>query len=124
MEREVVENVLLSMGTPIRLKGFKYVVDSVLLLDKPEWANPKWTALYGCVGTLNNVNYSTVESAIRTVFRSTRDRNCDYDAINHYIGFDCDSSSSLMRLYLTIKKETKQQAEDSLRTMLLSLLQM
>ena len=36
MKKEFVEHVLLAMGMPIKLKGFRYITDAVMLMDTPE----------------------------------------------------------------------------------------
>jgi len=106
MKREVVEHILIAMGMPVKLKGFKYIVDAVMLLDMPEWKNPKWTALYYKIGVLNNDTESKVERAIRNAFTTTRNKVADYDLIEHYIGFtNCANSNSLIFLYKNIKEE-------------------
>ncbi len=35
MKRENVEHVLISMGMPVKLKGFKYITDAIMLLATP-----------------------------------------------------------------------------------------
>lgn len=106
MDTDTIKNTLILIGMPIGLKGFKYTVDAILLLDKPEWEMPKWTALYYAIGKLNHVSPSLVEAGIRNALKSTRDRNCDYKAIEKYIGFaNCENSSSLNLLYTRIKQD-------------------
>ena len=106
MKKETVENVLIKMGMPVKLKGFKYITDAVMLLDTPEWENPKWTALYYKIGLMNQDTASRVERAIRNAFMTTRNRVADYEAIEHYIGFtNCENSNSIAYLYKNIKKD-------------------
>lgn len=113
MNKDYIETILLKIGTPVSLNGYKYIVDSICLLDKPEWSNPKWSALYDCVANLNYTTSSAVEKGIRKAFQSTRDNCADYNAINHYIGFSYnDNSNSLMQLYKTIKLECDKTKED------------
>ena len=100
MDKITIINTLTEMGMPAGLKGFTYIVDAIQLLDKPEWKDPKWTALYYCVGTLHDTSAASVERAIRNALRITRDRNCNFKAIETYIGFaNCENSNSLMQLY-------------------------
>ena len=104
MERKTVENVLMEMGMPVRLKGFTYITDAVLLLDTPEWKDPKWTALYYKIAMINHTTPTRVERAIRNAFASTRNRAGNYDILEHYIGFtNCENSNSITYLYKTIK---------------------
>ena len=106
MKREFVEHALILMGMPVKLKGFRYITDAVMLLDTPEWQNPKWTALYYKIGILNHDTASRVERAIRNAFMTTRNRVANYDMINHYIGFtNCENSNSITFLYKNIKQE-------------------
>ncbi len=106
MRKDIVENVLIDMGMPVKLKGFRYITDAVMLLDTAEWQNPKWTALYYKIGLMNHDTASRVERAIRNAFVTTRNRAGNYEAVAHYIGFtNCENSNSLTYLYKTIKKE-------------------
>lgn len=114
MKKENVENVLIKMGMPVKLKGFQYIVDAVLLLDTPEWENPKWTALYYKIGLMHEDTASRVERAIRNAFTTTRNRVADYEMIEHYIGFtNCENSNSIAYLYKNIKKEYPDRASST-----------
>lgn len=116
MKKENVESVLISMGMPIKLKGFKYITDAVMLLDTPEWENPKWTALYYKIGMMNNDTGSRVERAIRNAFMTTRTRVADYEMIEHYIGFiNCENSNSITFLHKNIKEEFPEGESESLK---------
>lgn len=106
MDRQVVENILMEMGMPVRLKGFTYITDAVLLLDTPEWKNPKWTAMYYKIANMNNDTPTRVERAIRSALTSTRNRVGNYQMIEHYLGFtNCENSNSISYLYKNLKKE-------------------
>lgn len=106
MKRQIVENVLMEMGMPVNLKGFTYITDAVLLLDTPEWKNPKWTALYYKIASLNKDTPARVERAIRSALASTRNRSWNYELVDHYIGFkNCENSNSITYLYMSIKRE-------------------
>ena len=106
MKREIVEKVLIEIGMPVKLKGFRYITDAVMLLDTEEWQNPKWTALYYKIGAMNQDSASRVERAIRNAFTTTRNRVTDYKAIEHYIGFtNCENSNSIVYLYKNIKRD-------------------
>lgn len=106
MKRETVERVLIEIGMPIKLKGFRYITDAVLLLDTEEWKQPKWTALYYKIGVMNQDSASKVERAIRNAFATTRNHVTDYERIEHYIGFtNCENSNSIVYLYKNIKQD-------------------
>ena len=119
MKRENVEHVLISMGMPVKLKGFKYITDAIMLLATPEWQNPKCTALYYKIGLMNQDTDSRVERAIRNAFMTTRNRVVDYDMVEHYIGFtNCENSNSLIYLYKNIEKEYPEETpEEPIETM-------
>lgn len=106
MKRETVEKVLIEVGMPVKLKGFRYITDAVMLLDTEEWQNPKWTALYYKIAAMNQDSASKVERAIRNAFATTRNHVADYDLIEHYIGFtNCENSNSITYLYKNIKRD-------------------
>lgn len=108
MNRQLITDTLISLGTPVNIKGFNYIVDIIELLDRPEWEFPKWSALYYCVGNLHNSASSSVEKAIRNALRITRERCGDYKLIEKYIGFsNCENSNSLMLLYTKLKQQEK-----------------
>lgn len=113
MKKEIVEHVLISMGMPVKLKGFKYITDAVMLLDTREWQHPKWTALYYKIAVMNHDTESRVERAIRNAFMTTRTRVADYEMIEHYIGFtNCENSNSITYLYKTIKNEYPEEGQE------------
>ncbi len=106
MKRENIEHALISMGMPVKLKGFKYITDAVMKLDTPEWRNTKWTALYCKIGVMNHDSGSRVERAIRNAFATTRNRVADYEMIERYIGFtNCENSNSITFLYKSVSEE-------------------
>ena len=118
MKKEFVEHVLLAMGMPIKLKGFRYITDAVMLMDTPEWKNPTWTALYYKIGVMNGDTESKVERAIRNAFMTTRNKVSNYEMVEHYIGFtNCENSNSITFLYKNIKREyMKLQQQEQMET--------
>lgn len=108
LSREKVEAVLFKMGMPANVKGFGYIVDSVLLLE--EDSKIKTTYLYFKVAQQHGTTGQRVERAIRHAFDIVRSCRGDYDVVNHYIGFiNCANSPSLSMLTMKIREE----AEDS-----------
>ena len=85
LSREKVEAVLFKMGMPANVKGFGYIVDSVLLLE--EDSKIKTTYLYFKVAQQHGTTGQRVERAIRHAFDIVRSCRGDYDVVNHYIGF-------------------------------------
>ncbi len=112
MYQNNIEMILLKMGIPGSVKGFRYIVDAILLLDQPEWKDPKWTALYYTIGKMNGTTESRVERSIRSAFETVRGKNGNIYEVEKYIGFiNCNVSASLMSLYKNIKAEETESAE-------------
>ena len=104
LSREKVEAVLFKMGMPANVKGFGYIVDSVLLLE--EDSKIKTTYLYFKVAKQHGTTGQRVERAIRHAFDIVRSCRGDYDVVNHYIGFiNCANSPSLSMLTMKIREE-------------------
>lgn len=106
MNRSDVENVLLEIGIPAGVKGFKYITDAIMILDDSNW-NPKGAiTLYNRIAGMNNTTGSRVERAIRHSFEIARSPKGNYDAVEHYIGFmNCQNKNSLKMLYYKIKEQ-------------------
>lgn len=110
MDRKYVEKVLLRMGIPANVKGFRYITDAVMLLDEDAWKEPKYTALYYQIGKMNGSTASGTERAIRHAFGIARSSRGEYEVVEHYIGFvHCENSSSIARLYRVICQELREQ---------------
>lgn len=106
MNRSDVENTLLKIGIPAKIKGFKYISDAIMLIDGGTQAQGRWTDLYRAIGEENNATISQVERSIRHAFTILRKGYGNKDIVEHYIGFcRCDNGSSLMMLYIKIKQE-------------------
>ena len=110
LSREKVEAVLFKMGMPANVKGFGYIVDSVLLLE--EDSKIKTTYLYFKVAQQHGTTGQRVERAIRHAFDIVRSCRGDYDVVNHYIGFiNCANSPSLSMLTMKIREEVREVPE-------------
>ena len=70
----------------LKLKGFKYIAEAVLLLDTPEWQEPKWTALYYKIARLYGDTESRVERAIRHAIEVAWSRG-KMDTIDELFGY-------------------------------------
>lgn len=70
LSREKVEAVLFKMGMPANVKGFGYIVDCVLILEKD--SKIKTTYLYFKVAQQNGTTGQRVERAIRHAFDIAR----------------------------------------------------
>lgn len=108
LKKSDVENVLIDMGVPANLSGFKYIIQAVLLLDTREYTiNPQWCNLYREVGKLCDSTGSRVERAIRHALVVTRSRGHS-EKVAYYIGDNHNNnSSSLAMLYLRLKQEER-----------------
>lgn len=106
MKRNYVEQVVMDMGTPVGTKGFKYIVDAVMLLDNTKWHGAKWSSIYWKIAKTNDSTVSKVERNIRTALAATRNNLDNYDTVNHYIGYsNCQNSNSLSMLHEVIRRE-------------------
>lgn len=104
MKRKI-EDALFSIGVPASYKGFRYIVDAVLILNMfPEY---KMTDIYSKIGKIRNVTASSVERDIRHAFFVCR-KGCNQKEINHYIGSDhTTNKDSIYHLYMIIKREVE-----------------
>ena len=105
MNRREIENVLLKIGVPTGIKGFRYITDAVLILNEnPDISITK--ELYPTIANKNNTTGSRVERAIRHAFEIARSAKGDYHEAAHYIGFiHCTNASSLKMLHMRIEQE-------------------
>lgn len=105
MNRSDVENVLLKMGVPSGIKGFKYITDAIELIDKH--GNMSMTKeLYPKIALINNTTAGKVEMAIRHAFEIVRSPKGNYEEVAHYIGFmNCGNGNSLSMMYMKIKQD-------------------
>lgn len=113
MKRNDVENILIKMGIPAGIKGFKYIADSVLLLN--ENLDISITKkLYPEIAQKNKTTASRVERAIRHAFEVARSQRGNYAEVKHYIGFmNCQNSHSLKMLCLKIEQECDENCVDN-----------
>ena len=110
MNREKIEDVLLAMGVPVGIKGFKYIVDAVEILEERGTNISITKELYPMVAEKNNTTSPRAERAIRHAFDGLRSCDGNYEMVNKYIGFiNCENSNSLKQLYMMLKRdETKE----------------
>lgn len=109
MNRAKIEDVLLKMGVPAGIKGFKYIADAIQIFDERGTDISITKELYPAIAERNNTTPSRTERAIRHAFERVRSYRGNSDVINHYIGMDnCENSSSLKTLYIRIKKECEE----------------
>lgn len=105
MKRETVEDVLLRIGIPAGLDGFKYIVDSMEIFEELGNNVGMTKALYPGVAKRNNTKPTRVERSIRHALQTARKKG-DPGAVERYIGvINTNNSSSLMQLYMILKRE-------------------
>lgn len=109
MNKTKIENVLLEMGIPAGIKGFRYIADAVEYIDK-HGANIRATKeLYPDIAEMRNTTASRVERAIRHAFEIARSPKGNYEVVEKYIGFmNCTNFSSLAVLHKKIKQECEE----------------
>ena len=108
MNKREIEEILLKIGVPAGIKGFRYITDALMLLDTPEWKEAKFIALYEKVGEMNGTTGSRVERAIRHAFETTRAHVGETDDVVRYIGRKKTvSSDALKMLYTRLKNESE-----------------
>lgn len=108
MNKNQIENVLIEMGIPASINGFRYITDALLILDSEENRNVKYTYLYYMIARKNDSTPARVERSIRHAFDLARNCKTDFEIVDHYIGFvNCSNSASLKMLYMRISEQNE-----------------
>ena len=109
MERKRTEQILLQMGVPCCIKGFRYIADAVEILENDmDVSMTKY--LYPTIASRHATTASRVERAIRHAFEVARSEKGDFDIVNQYIGFmNCTNSASLCSLTMHLKEEAAEE---------------
>lgn len=106
MNRAKIEDALLAMGIPTRIKGFNYIADAIKIFDERGTNIGITKELYPTIEKKNNTTPSRAERAIRHAFEVARSPKGNYDVVEKYIGFmNCENSSSLKQLHVMLKRE-------------------
>lgn len=106
MSRTKTEDVLLSLGIPVGIKGFTYITDAIEVFESKGTEISTTKELYPLVAKMNETTDCLVERAMRYAFAAARKCSENYEKVNHYISFSsCDNTNSLKRLYLMMKRE-------------------
>lgn len=113
MRKERIENALIEMGAEANTKGFSYITQAILFMEK-ETQNPiKLEILYEMIGKSFRASPGSVERAIRHCFKMVRHRD-GCGAVKHYIGYvNCGNSASLSQLLLMIKREEENEESNT-----------
>ena len=117
MNQKNIENILLQMGIPANVKGFRYIVDSMLVMDREGTGDLKFTYLYHLVAKKNRTTIERVERAIRHALSIARKKGIDHAFVEHYIGFIHKSNSSSLKLFFLRLKEEEAVLERRLQRM-------
>ena len=106
MNRTHIENILLQMGVPASIGGFRYIIDAMFFLEQEGTEDLKYTYLYHLIAKKHNSTVARVERAIRHAFSVARTKNADRELVEHYIGFiHKTNASSLKMFYLRLKED-------------------
>lgn len=107
MIKDRAKDVLIKMGMPSSILGFKYIPD-VMELFEAGYENAKITALYVDIGKKHNSTGSRVERAIRHAFEGVV-TNGQRDIVGKYLSFDNTTNSNMLKLlYYRLKQEEKE----------------
>jgi len=107
MIKDRAKDVLIKMGMPSSILGFKYIPD-VMELFEDGYENAKITALYVDIGKKHNSTGSRVERAIRHAFEGVV-TNGPRDIVEKYLSFDNTTNSNMLKLlYYRLKQEEKE----------------
>lgn len=98
-------NALIEMGMPANTKGFRYIVDAMVLFENEAIRIGKTTSLYREIGTRNNATVAQVERAIRHAFSVVLTRG-DLAIVEKYLTLQNTTNGNLLHvLYLRLSKE-------------------
>lgn len=106
MNRNKVEDVLFAIGIPANVKGFKYIVDAMEIIERDGCTVSITGVLYPEVADMNRTTPSRVERAIRHAFEIANSERGDYEVFEKYIGhINTNNGATLTSLYKRIKRE-------------------
>ncbi len=90
LETKVTE-IILQLGVPAHIKGYKYIRDSIILaVNDPDVINGITKVMYPTVAKINSTTSSRVERAIRHAIEVAWDRG-NVDVLNSYFGYTVHS---------------------------------
>lgn len=93
------------MGIMANLKGFKYIVDSLEVIEQEGCDVSMTKILYPKVARMNNTTACRVERAIRHAFSIGNSEAGDYEAFEKYIGhINTTNGAALTSLYKHINR--------------------
>lgn len=111
MDKKLIEDVLLKIGSHPSNKGFGYIVDAVYVICTRNYNSMKTMALYDDIAKIYGASRESVERAIRHELGEIRRRNYDFNMIEHYIGGDNNNRNSIMQMALRLKQDLESPTE-------------
>lgn len=112
MNRNKVEDALFAIGIPANMKGFKYIVDAMEIIERYGCTVSITGVLYPEVADMNHTTPSRVERAIRHAFEIANSERGDYEVFEKYIGhINTNNGAALTSIYKRIKREEEEKAE-------------
>lgn len=104
MIKDRAKDLLIKMGMPASILGFKYIADAMELFDSG-FEDIKIIALYSEIGRKNDTTGSRVERAIRHSFETLIAKGRQ-DLIGKYLSLDNTTNSNMLKLlYYRLKQE-------------------
>ncbi len=115
MMRERVQEILMEIGIPANLKGFKYILDIMELFEEDEaWRNAKMMIVYEKVARMNKTNYCRVEKSIRYAFSNAVTYG-DLALVEKYLSVVNVTNGNLLHtLYAKVAEEQKEEKKANL----------
>lgn len=96
-------NALLDMGMPANIKGFDYIVDTMILFESDDnYYHGKVMNIYGKVAKQNNTTASCVERAIRHAFSIVLTKGNSQEVSKYLTENNTTNSNLLHVLYLRL----------------------
>lgn len=96
-------NALLSMGMPASIKGFGYIVDTMVLFESnKEYYHGKTMNVYEKIAKQNNSTASRVERAIRHAFSIILTKGNSQEVSKYFTDSNTTNSNLLHVLYLRL----------------------
>lgn len=113
MNRDKVEDVLFAIGIPANVKGFKYIIDAMEIIERDGCTVSITGVLYPEVADMNRTTPSRVERAMRHAFETANSERGDYEVFEKYIGhINTNNGAALTSLYKRIKREEEEEKAD------------
>ena len=98
-------NALIEIGIPSNIKGFRYIVDAMVLFEDEGIRFGKTTFLYKKIAEMNETTPSRVERAIRHAFAIVLTKG-NLETVEKYLTMQNTTNGNLLHvLYLRLSQE-------------------